>query len=73
MIFINILLAELGLRNCHNVGEYGYRHLALLKNLQYLDLYRTMVELGSLKLILKASPQLQHINLGEHKVLHVNT
>ncbi|PSN29548.1 F-box/LRR-repeat protein 4, partial [Blattella germanica] len=57
-------LKELGLRNCQGIGEYGYRHLSRLKNLQYLDLYRTLVDLLSLKAILKQSQNLKHINMG---------
>ncbi|XP_069676083.1 F-box/LRR-repeat protein 4 [Periplaneta americana] len=57
-------LKELGLRNCHNITELGFRSLAVLKNLQYLDLYRTLIDLGPLKAILKSSLQLKHINMG---------
>ncbi|KDR23668.1 F-box/LRR-repeat protein 4-like isoform X2 [Zootermopsis nevadensis] len=57
-------LQELGLRCCHNVTESGFQSLASLKNLQYLDLYRTFIDLGPLKAILKSSPQLKHINMG---------
>ena len=59
------ILTELGLRNCQGIGEYGYRHLSRLKNLQYLDLYRTLVDLLSLKAILKQSQNLKHINMGK--------
>ncbi|PNF13730.1 F-box/LRR-repeat protein 4 [Cryptotermes secundus] len=57
-------LKELCLRSCHNITELGFQSLASLKNLQYLDLYRTFIDLGPLKAILKSSPQLKHINMG---------
>lgn len=57
-------LKELCLRSCHSITEHGFQSLASLENLQYLDLYRTLIDLGPLKAILKSSPQLKHINMG---------
>ena len=56
---------ELGVRGCHKISDLGFQSLTSLRNLEYLDLYRTQIGLGPLKCILKSSPQLKHINLGK--------
>lgn len=55
---------ELTLQNCSELSERGFVHLATLSCLERLDFYRTNIEASALVEILKASPRLKHINLG---------
>lgn len=64
-------LKEICLRNCTGIGEQGFRALGVIATLQYIDLYRTLIELGDLVQILKASPRLKHLNLGS--CIHINS
>ncbi|XP_049860890.1 F-box/LRR-repeat protein 4 isoform X1 [Schistocerca gregaria] len=57
-------LKELGLRNCTSVLDSGFRKVPNLKHLEYLDLYRTLIELEPLQNILKALKYLKHLNIG---------
>lgn len=57
-------LKELGVRGCRKISDLGFQSLSSLRNLEYLDLYRTQISLGPLKSILKSSLQLKHINVG---------
>lgn len=64
----NFFFLELTLQNCVGVSERGFSHLAKLNTIERLDFYRTGIEAPALKEILKASPRLKHINLGENYV-----
>ncbi|KAL1137854.1 hypothetical protein AAG570_009550 [Ranatra chinensis] len=57
-------IRELTIRNCFKVTAEGFEKLTKLSNIQRLDFYRTYIETEPLVKILKASPHLQHINLG---------
>lgn len=60
-----LLYPELTLRNCSNISLEGFTSLESVSTLERLDLYRTQIEMQPLVNILKASPLLKHINLGE--------
>lgn len=57
-------LRELTLRNCSKIDSKGFAHLATIRTLERLDLYRTSIETQPLVNILRNSPYLKHINLG---------
>ena len=57
-------LVDLDLSNCHiiNTGSFGV--LSKLTNLQQLNLYRSQIGNGELKLIINANRSLQSLKLG---------
>ncbi|KAI5710290.1 hypothetical protein M8J75_007379 [Diaphorina citri] len=57
-------IRELTLRNCSKIDSKGFAHLATVRTLERLDLYRTSIETQPLVNILRNSPHLKHINLG---------
>lgn len=52
------------MRNCFKITKEGFENLINITTFQRLDLYRTAIESEPLIKILKNSPKLQHINLG---------
>lgn len=59
-------VSELALQNNSKVTSRGFFSLTALHGLERLDFYRTSVTKEPLMAILKASPQLKHLNLGEN-------
>ncbi|XP_066993757.2 F-box/LRR-repeat protein 4 isoform X2 [Anabrus simplex] len=64
-------LKELALRNCSEIRGPGFQALSCLDGLLYLDLYRTLIELGPLQDILQNSRHLKHLNIGS--CVHVSS
>lgn len=63
MIHVNFF-SELCLRNCTGITNNGFTPLTNFKNLERLELYRTLVETDILCLILRKNPHIRHLNLA---------
>ncbi|XP_054708353.1 F-box/LRR-repeat protein 4-like [Uloborus diversus] len=62
-------LQEFEMKSCHaaDLTQSGFRFISEMKNLIYLDLYRTHIDKSSILTIIKGCTKLEHLLLGSCK------
>ncbi|XP_078320617.1 F-box/LRR-repeat protein 4-like [Crassostrea virginica] len=61
-------LKELDIGSCQSLDAQSVSHLSKIRTLERLNLYRLLVEKGSLIKVLSVSPNLRHLNLGSSRI-----
>lgn len=62
-------LEELDLSSCRCIPKEAFEHLAELKNLTRLNLYRTTIAEPAMHTIIRSCTKLEHLNLGNVKTI----
>ncbi|XP_078320210.1 F-box/LRR-repeat protein 4-like [Crassostrea virginica] len=59
---------QLDIGSCQFLDAQSISHLSKIRTLERLNLYRLLVEKGSLIKVLSVSPNLRHLNLGASRI-----